>query len=248
MSYLGSKAASGAYQAIIANMPPHDTYIETHLGSGAIMRRKPPASQSIGVDIDPEVIRVYSSNGDFETVNADAVEFLTCFDFERAGRVLIYSDPPYLHSTRTSHHRYNYEYTDADHRRLLQTLRALAGENVMVMLSGYPSTLYDQALTDWRSLEFQVMTRGGPRTEKLWLSFDGQRVNWPAFAGSNHTDRQRIKRKAQRWQNNYRQLPPQERLALLSALLEVESVNPVAYRDSHLCDIVACEKPENLIR
>ena len=29
--YLGSKQVSGAYQAVIANMPPHDTYIETHL-------------------------------------------------------------------------------------------------------------------------------------------------------------------------------------------------------------------------
>jgi DNA adenine methylase len=36
MSYLGSKAASGAYQAIIAQMPAHDTYIETHLGTGIV--------------------------------------------------------------------------------------------------------------------------------------------------------------------------------------------------------------------
>ena len=52
MSYLGSKAASGAYQAIIAAMPAHDTYIETHLGTGAIMKYKPLASRSIGIDID----------------------------------------------------------------------------------------------------------------------------------------------------------------------------------------------------
>jgi hypothetical protein len=39
MSYLGSKAASGAYQAIIALMPPHDTYIETHVGSGVYTDR-----------------------------------------------------------------------------------------------------------------------------------------------------------------------------------------------------------------
>lgn len=55
--YLGSKAVSGAHQAIISQMPPHDTYIETHLGSGFIMRRKPPASvRSIGLEIDPETI------------------------------------------------------------------------------------------------------------------------------------------------------------------------------------------------
>jgi len=31
-SYFGSKATSGLCQPIIALMPPHDTYIETHLG------------------------------------------------------------------------------------------------------------------------------------------------------------------------------------------------------------------------
>ena len=38
-NYFGSKATSGLCQPIIALMPPHDTYIETHLsgcGAGAI--------------------------------------------------------------------------------------------------------------------------------------------------------------------------------------------------------------------
>jgi hypothetical protein len=34
-NYFGSKATSGLCQPIIAMMPPHDTYIETHLGRGA---------------------------------------------------------------------------------------------------------------------------------------------------------------------------------------------------------------------
>ena len=42
-AYFGSKATSGLCQPIIALMPPHDTYIESHLGGGAIMKRKPPA-------------------------------------------------------------------------------------------------------------------------------------------------------------------------------------------------------------
>ena len=37
MGYFGSKATSGLCQPLIAMMPPHDTYIETHLGGGAIM-------------------------------------------------------------------------------------------------------------------------------------------------------------------------------------------------------------------
>ena len=44
-AWYGSKATSGLCQPLIAAMPPHATYIETHLGGGAIMQRKPPAQR-----------------------------------------------------------------------------------------------------------------------------------------------------------------------------------------------------------
>lgn len=103
MTYLGSKAASGVFQKIIAEMPPHDTYIETHLGGGAVMLRKPPARRNWGIDIDPLTVEAFcQGNADFlDTVGdslfidvADAVQFLRDFDFSSAGRVLVYADPP----------------------------------------------------------------------------------------------------------------------------------------------------------
>lgn len=45
--YLGAKSASGAFQAVIGSMPPHDTYIEAFAGSGAVLRAKPKAGRSI---------------------------------------------------------------------------------------------------------------------------------------------------------------------------------------------------------
>jgi hypothetical protein len=66
------------------------------------------------------------------------------------------------------------------------------------------------------------MTRGGVRTEKLWMNYEQDASHWASFAGVNFTDRQRIKRKANRWANNYKQLPSGERLAILAAILEVE--------------------------
>lgn len=221
MSYLGSKAASGAFQAIIANMPPHDTYIETHLGSGAIMHRKPKAARSIGIDIDESALAL-NSYENTELHCGDAVEFLQGFDFSSAGRVLIYSDPPYVLATRTSRNRYKHEYTDADHERLLDTLKACVEEGAMAMVSGYPSKLYERLL-DWRNIEFQVMTRGGVRTEKLWFSFEAQKVSWATYAGENFTDRQRIKRKAESWARRYEALPEMERIAILSEILKRES-------------------------
>jgi len=53
MRYPGGKGGAGVYQTIINNIPPHDTYIETHLGGGNILERKRPAARSVGIDLDP---------------------------------------------------------------------------------------------------------------------------------------------------------------------------------------------------
>ncbi|MGO3396559.1 MAG: DNA adenine methylase [Serratia proteamaculans] len=222
MGYLGSKAASGVYQKIIANMPPHDTYIETHLGGGTIMLRKPLAKTNIGVDIDPDVLCEFNEGhrlSFFQVFLCDAIRFLERFDFTTAGRVLIYADPPYLPETRTSNARYNHEYTVEDHRRLIACLRSLPAS---VMLSGYPSALYNELLPDWRSITFQAMTRGGVRTEQLWMNFPEGQPFCTTYAGKDYIDRQRIKRKVERWRKKYQALPPAERLAIMQALLSID--------------------------
>jgi site-specific DNA-adenine methylase len=217
-SYFGSKATAGLCQPIIALMPPHDTYIETHLGGGAIMQRKPAALRNIGIDIDPQALRAFSCHYPVEKINACAHRFLAEFDFQ--GRELVYSDPPYLHHTRTSRRRYRFEYREEDHIELLALLKSIPCN---VILSGYPSALYDEQLSGWRSVELQVMNQGGVRTEKLWFNFTPDRVHWPSCAGKNFTDRQRIKRKAANWGERYRMLPRAERLAVLSAMMAVEA-------------------------
>jgi DNA adenine methylase len=218
MGYLGSKAASGAFQAIIALMPVHDTFIDLFVGSGVILHRKGAAGRSYAVDLDAEAVGRLPAAPGLVKVCGDAMTFLDEFDYAAAGRVLVYADPPYLHSTRTSRKRYRHELTDGQHVELLDRLRRIPAA---VILSGYPSALYDSLLSDWKTCEFQVMTRGGPRTEKLWFNFTPSHVHWAAFAGEDFTDRQRIKRKAARWAANYRTLPPGERLAVLAAILEV---------------------------
>lgn len=92
-----------------------------------------------------------------------------------------------------------------------------------MILSGYPSALYDDMLREWHSLELQVMNQAGVRTEKLWFNFTPDRVHWPAYAGRNFTHRQTIKRKAQSWGLRYQAMPPAERLAVLSSIMAVEA-------------------------
>ncbi len=217
-NYFGSKATSGLCQPIIALMPPHDTYIETHLGGGAIMRRKPPALRNIAIDLDPKPLAAFDGDYPLEKVHGCAHRYLSTYDYR--GRELLYCDPPYLHRTRTSGRRYRFDYEERDHVALLELLKGLP---CSVMLSGYPSRLYDELLPDWRTLELQVMNQGGVRTEKLWFNFTPDRVHWPRYAGKNFTDRQRIKRKAENWGKRYQALPPAERLAVLSSMMAVEA-------------------------
>ncbi|MFT3967392.1 MAG: DNA adenine methylase [Sphingobium sp.] len=87
---------------------------------------------------------------------------------------LHYVDPPYLPETRTARkrgdkcHAYRHEMTADDHRELLAVLRGLDG---MVILSGYPSTLYDDALPAWRRVERKALADGArDRTEVLWIN------------------------------------------------------------------------------
>lgn len=183
------------------------------------MKRKPPAKRNIGIEIDPEVIEKFTCDYPVELINSCAHQFLE--EYHYSGAELLYCDPPYLEQTRTSpRSRYRFEYSQEDHIRLLKQIKALPCH---VILSGYPSSLYDDFLDDWNTIELQAMTRGGPRTEKLWFNYTVDRVHWSTYAGKNFTDRQRIKRKAERWGNNYQALPRAERLAILSALMEVES-------------------------
>jgi DNA adenine methylase len=85
--------------------------------------------------------------------------------------VLLYVDPPYLGTTRHNDKAYRHELMKPDdHRELAELLRAARAG---VVLSGYPSDLYDLELyPDWRRVEIPSSTgQGGTwqnRTEVLW--------------------------------------------------------------------------------
>jgi DNA adenine methylase len=84
------------------------------------------------------------------------------FDYVGSGRVLIYCDPPYLHSTRGKD-RYKDEFSYADHVEFLELLRSFPAN---IAISGYASSLYADMLDDWCCIEFQAMTRGGGQKGK----------------------------------------------------------------------------------
>lgn len=97
----------------------------------------------------------------------DAAEVMAAHD---GPETLHYVDPPYMMATRTDTAAdYAHELTDDQHVNLLAFLRTLRGK---VVLSGYPSAIYDSALPDWHRVDRAALADGArSRTEVLWLNF-----------------------------------------------------------------------------
>ena len=225
--YPGSKGGSGVYQTIINTIPPHDIYIETHIGGGAIMRHKRPApSGNIGIDIDPEIIDYWRKNPPFSSgftiKHVDAISFLKSYPFK--GNEFVYCDPPYLMETRKGGPLYNFEYTREQHIELLSCIRNIPA---MVMISGYKSQLYNDTLWGgWYSKSFEAQTRQGKATEWIWFNYPPpDQLHDYSFLGDSFRDRERIKRKQKRWINKLMKMSAVERNAMLRELNEASGTH-----------------------
>lgn len=98
--------------------------------------------------------------------NRDAVQVMLAHD---GPETLHYADPPYVTATRSDAGAdYAHEMSDEDHAALLDALCALRG---MVILSGYPSSLYDDRLRSWKRVQRAALADNAkPRTEVLWIN------------------------------------------------------------------------------
>lgn len=112
--------------------------------------------------------------------NRPAIEVLGQHDHVEA---LHYLDPPYLMSVRTDRSRdYNHEMNDDDHRELAAFVKTLKG---MVIISGYPSPLYEELYHGWLRREKAAIADGAkPRTEVLWISPNAERARHSLFERS----------------------------------------------------------------
>lgn len=220
MTYDGGKAGFGAYQTIINQIPPHRVYVEPFLGEGAVLRNKKPALSSIGIDKDATMLAERWRGNEItnlQLVAGDSLLWLLSYPWQ--GDEFIYADPPYLMHTR-SYQRplYREEFATVEqHLQLLHILKALP---CRVAISGYHSDLYAEELTSWRSISFKMMKRNGKQaTEVLWMNYPAPlELHDYRYLGRSFRERERIKRKSQRWQDRIARLPHLERQALLAAI------------------------------
>ena len=212
--YPGSKGASGVAEKIIAAFPSHDLYIEPFVGKSAVLRKK-TASTSVVFDVAglADYWRDYSH-----------VTFLRKCGLEFLERVflpptaLVYCDPPYPHETRTKKRLYEQEWSDRRHRRFLRACRRLACN---VVISTYPNDVYSAELGDWFYFDFQAMTRGGVRTERVYCNYDPNAVaGCNDFLGVDYRDRWRLKKKARRQVARFQAMPDPEARFLLRQIID----------------------------
>ncbi len=98
--------------------------------------------------------------------NRPALELIRRFNHNN---VLIYADPPYLLETRGGK-QYRHEMTEQDHLELLEALKQHSGS---VILSGYPSEMYDRELRGWSRITRKSYNQNADqRTEALWCNFE----------------------------------------------------------------------------
>ena len=97
--------------------------------------------------IDEELPFIVERLRRVQIVSRPAIDVIRTWD---SPRTLFYCDPPYLHETRQRKSReiYGYEMKESEHRELAAVLRNCQGK---VVLSGYPSPLYEELYGSWRN-------------------------------------------------------------------------------------------------
>lgn len=226
MRYSGGKGGAGVYQTIINMMPRHEVYIEPFAGGANIMERKRPARSNIAIDVDANQVAsltdAYSGDGRFQILHVNALKFLA--EYKWCGNEVVYLDPPYLFSTRKSDKPlYKHEFGQNDqHHQLLDLLLEIQSGTTppYMMISGYPSAMYD--MLGWDYIEFEVQTRRGMATERLWMSFDPDLYikHDYQYMGEDFRERERIKKKGNRWVKNLEAMPKDEQNYVIARLLE----------------------------
>lgn len=218
---------AGLAEWIIDQLPVHVYYAEPFAGKAGVYRRKIPALRTWLIDEDEEIVAWLNANSLPGTTvsHGDGIRFCQiAADLVADDQFLLYCDPPYLPSTRVKKKLYKHEMTCDDHKALLD---ALIRCRFPVYISGYQSELYLDVLSQWKYLTRDVITRGGVmRTEYLWRNVDRPSSSVAmkySQLGDNFRERQRVKRKAERWSRKMAEMPHDERMAVYLAMVDVLS-------------------------
>lgn len=223
-SYCGGKGADGTYQTIINQIPPHDLYCEPFAGNASICRHLKPALRTHLCESDvhqrQRLMQMFP-NTRILRCGLAWLEQLKLIHVNYLDRTFVYMDPPYPIFSRSSDRKiYEHEWTDQNHREFLRLIDSMReAPNLMMAVSTYPNEIYDELLRNWRFIEFQSQTRGGPRTEWLFMNYDTpERLHDYRYLGKNKREREVIRKRCRSLRAKLLRQPLLERYAALAAV------------------------------
>jgi DNA adenine methylase len=196
MNYPGGKGAT--YRNIINQMPPHQVYIETHIGGGSVMAAKRAAALNIGIDLNPISLAVTGNaiqpgstiiNGVAEV--SSKIAMLAASIANNGGAA---ASPQYLFVCGDAIEflsQYPFtgkEFVYLDPPYLMETRRTkrplyqfeysdedheqllscIIDLDCFIAISGYESDLYKDMLCHWRAIQFNSPLHTG-ETATEWL-------------------------------------------------------------------------------
>lgn len=122
--------------------------------------------------LDEELVSIATRFRGVTIEERPAIDLVGDFDDPDA---VLYLDPPYLPQTRSGkkklgdgYHTYGHEMSVDDHRALLDRIQT---SRASILLSGYATNLYDEALSGWTRKTVEARSHcNAPRTEVLWIN------------------------------------------------------------------------------
>lgn len=209
-NYIGNKNIPGVYQKIINEIPAHTYYLEAFAGSGAIGLLLPAGTVKIFNDLNSDALQLITVPPGHTVIKTsyNASDLLQLFSAAGTDG-FTFCDPPYLHSTRDSDQLYKFEMSEHDHIQFLAEAQKLKC-NCMII---HPACeLYDITLQYWRSVQIKIRYNRKTSIEKLYMNYGPvQTLQTSKYLGKDCWDRQRIKRKAQRFIDKGMSIPFPER-------------------------------------
>ena len=103
-------------------------------------------------------------------VQIEHMDALRLIDRYNSRDVLMYLDPPYLPETRKSGKLYKHE---MDARAQITMLEKIVSSKASIVISGYPSEVYDHYLSAWwTDTTISQTTSAEKAVEKIWMNYE----------------------------------------------------------------------------
>lgn len=173
------------------------------------------AVRNTGNSGDRSEIVISNDDRSIDLIVGDFLQYLQKRRYFRKN-TLFFLDPPYPLNTRSSNHRYKYDFTDDDHELLLSLILKSPAK---VLLCSYTNPTYDFYLAGWNKISYKSKTRKGMRVETAYLNYEPpNRLQDYSFTGGDYRERERIKRKISREVSKLHALPVLERNAIIDKI------------------------------